>query len=125
MTSRKTKSLLVPAVLLVLFAGTVSAETQRVDHNTSDSSSSFIDSLLAGEGMDMDLEGEIEKGNDVILTVSDDGEAVQDATVWMNSGEVGHTDSSGEINLTVPDAAVMRVKAEKDGSRGYLRRNLY
>ncbi len=66
------------------------------------------------------MAGEIANGSTVTVTVTDEEEPVENANVSLNGDEVGTTNASGQLEVTLPDPLGdgVTISAEADGAEG-------
>lgn len=70
--------------------------------------------------IDIQLEGNVSKGENVTVTASHNGSVVANATVKVNGEVVGQTDSEGEIVVQVESSEEFEVEVEKEELEGEL-----
>lgn len=70
--------------------------------------------------LEIAIDGDVAANETVNVTVTHDGSAVENATVWVDGEEVGTTDADGELEVTLPDepGEEITISAEADGLEG-------
>jgi hypothetical protein len=68
----------------------------------------------------IDLRGNLSESNEVTVIATNDGEAVTNARVEVNGEEVGRTDGSGELVVTISDTSEFEIEVEKNELEGEL-----
>lgn len=116
------------AALIMLGASPAAAQTVTAEDTTNSSKTNmvrtFVDGIFINNDLKLEVQGQISTGDNVVITVLHNNAPVEAANVWFNGNEIGLTDSNGQIEATVPESTVLRVKANKDDFNGYLRRKI-
>lgn len=96
----------------------------RVEHRVEKDGETLVDFVIGelfgrAEKADINVSGEIEPGNQVVVTVTHDGEPAANASVYVNGELEGPTDTNGQIEVTVPDSERLRIVAKSDGFQAH------
>ena len=97
-------------------AGTFTIRAAKKDY---DSASEDVRILTEEEVVEDKLEiamlEEVEPGEDVVIKVTSDGDAIEGASVIWDGEDIGETDETGSLTYTTEDAGTYTVTASKAG----------